>query len=60
MAALPAWGALAVESNVIYGMYSGLALLLDVHPPETPNGYGIVLVVGSGWTAPLASCGSRS
>jgi len=54
MAVLPAWGAAAVESNVIYGMYSGLALLLDVHRPETPNGYGIVLVAGSGWTAPLA------
>jgi hypothetical protein len=29
-----------VESNVIYGMYSGLALLMDVHHPGAPNGYG--------------------
>jgi acetyl esterase/lipase len=42
-----------VDSNVIYGMYSGLALLLDVHRPERPNGYGIVHIAGSGWSAPL-------
>src|SRR4029453_8207523 len=41
-----------IESNVIYGMYSGLALLMDVHYPEKPNGYGIVWIPGSGWTAP--------
>jgi hypothetical protein len=38
-----------VESNVIYGMHSGLALLMDVHYAETPNGYGIVFIPGSGW-----------
>jgi len=43
-----------VESNVVYGMYSGMALLLDVHKPANPNGYGIVYVSGSGWTAPMA------
>ena len=43
-----------VESNVVYGMYSGLALLLDVHRPAQPNGYGIVLIAGSGFTSPLA------
>ena len=43
-----------VERNVAYGMYSGLALLLDVHVPETPNGYGVLFVAGSGWSAPLA------
>jgi acetyl esterase/lipase len=42
-----------VESNVVYGMYSGLALLLDVHRPERPNSYGIVFIPGSGWTRPL-------
>jgi acetyl esterase/lipase len=42
-----------VESNVIYGMYSGLALLLDVHYPEQPNGYGLIHISGSGWRAPL-------
>jgi acetyl esterase/lipase len=43
-----------VESNVVYGMYSGLALLLDVHRPAQPNGYGIILIAGSGFTSPLA------
>jgi len=42
-----------VEPNVIYGMYSGLALLLDVHRPATPNGYGVIFVSGSGWQAPI-------
>jgi acetyl esterase/lipase len=44
----------AVQSNVIYGMYSGTALLLDVHRPANPNGYGIIFISGSGWTAPMA------
>lgn len=43
-----------VQSNVVYGMYSGAALLLDVHRPANPNGYGIVYVSGSGWTSPMA------
>ncbi len=43
-----------VESNVIYGMYSGLALLMDVHTPAEPNGYGLVLIPGSAWQAPLS------
>ena len=42
-----------VEKNVIYGMYSGLALLMDIHRPDTPNGLGIIFVPGSGWQAPL-------
>jgi acetyl esterase/lipase len=42
-----------IESNVVYGMYSGLALLMDVHYPATPNGHGIVFVPGSGWHASL-------
>ena len=41
----------AVEANVVYGMYSGAALLLDVHRPASPNGYGIIYVSGSGWTS---------
>ena len=41
------------EKNVIYGMYSGLALLMDVYRPEQPNGHGIIFVAGSGWQAPL-------
>ena len=42
-----------VDRNVIYGMYSGLALVMDVHRPERPNGYAIVFVAGSGWQAPM-------
>jgi acetyl esterase/lipase len=41
-----------VEANVVYGMYAGLALLMDVHRPAQPNGYGVVFVSGSGWQAP--------
>src|SRR5262245_27516926 len=41
------------DRNVVYGMYSGTALLLDVHYPEQPNGFGIVFIPGSGWYAPL-------
>lgn len=43
----------AAERNVIYGMYSGAALLLDVHRPEKSNGLGIVFISGSGWQAGL-------
>ena len=43
-----------VGTNVVYGMYSGLALLMDVYYPEKPNGHGIVYIVGSGWHAPLS------
>jgi acetyl esterase/lipase len=42
-----------VDKNVIYGMYSGLALLMDVHRPASPNGYGIVFISGSAWQAPM-------
>jgi acetyl esterase/lipase len=45
---------LAAETNVIYGMHSGLALLMDVHTPAKPNGFGIVVIPGSGWHAPAA------
>src|SRR6478672_7399615 len=38
-----------VESNVVFGVYSGLALLMDVYKPASPNGYGIVVIPGSGW-----------
>ena len=43
-----------IERNVVFGMYSGLALLMDVYYPESPNGYGIVFVSGSGWTRELS------
>jgi acetyl esterase/lipase len=41
-----------VERNVIYGMVSGAALLMDVYRPPEPNGVGIVWIWGSGWQAP--------
>jgi hypothetical protein len=60
-AALPLYAAAAdkpvparVERNVVYGMYSGAALLLDVYRPAKPNGYGIVFVAGSGFQADSA------
>lgn len=47
-----------VEQNVVYGMYSGLALLMDVHHPAEPNGYGVILIRGSGWhTSPEYGAG---
>jgi acetyl esterase/lipase len=47
-------GQTRVDRNVVYGMYSGLALLMDVHRPERPNGYGVIFVAGNAWQAPLA------
>ena len=47
------WAENAIERNVVYGMYSGLALLMDVHTPDEPNGYGLIMIPGSGWEAPL-------
>mgnify|MGYP000617914333 CR=1 FL=1 len=46
----------SVQSNVVYAMYSGTALLMDIHRPApgAANGYGIIHVSGSGWTAPMA------
>ena len=43
-----------VETNVVYGMYSGLALLMDIYFPEKPNGHGIIFIPGSGWHARLS------
>ncbi len=38
-----------IERNVVYGMVSGAALLLDVHRPAHPNGLGVIFISGSGW-----------
>jgi acetyl esterase/lipase len=43
-----------VDKNVPYGMYSGLALLMDVHHPTNPNGMGLIVVPGSGWNSSQA------
>ena len=40
-----------VDRNVVYGMYSGLALLMDVYHAEKPNGFGAVFIEGSGWSS---------
>jgi acetyl esterase/lipase len=40
-----------VERNVVFGMYSGLALLMDIYYPAKPNGYGVIFIHGSGWSA---------
>ena len=42
------------EENVIYGMHGGLALLMDIFHPENSNGYGIIMIPGSGWHQPLS------
>jgi acetyl esterase/lipase len=41
------------ETNVIFGMHSGLALLMDVYKPAQANGYGVVVIPGSGWHSGL-------
>jgi acetyl esterase/lipase len=43
-----------VERNIVYGMYSGTALLMDVHYPVDANGLGVIFVPGSGWSADTA------
>ena len=42
------------DRHVVYGNYSGLALLMDVYYPKKPNGYGVVQISGSGFTRPLS------
>ena len=39
----------AQERDVVYGRKDGLALTLDVHRPQKPNGIGLVYVLSSGW-----------
>jgi dienelactone hydrolase len=39
------------ERNVVYGMYHGTALLLDVYQPAKPNGLALVFIMGTGFTA---------
>ena len=51
LAAQAAAPAARIERDVVYGMYSGLALLLDVHRPPTPNGVGIMAITGIGFHA---------
>ncbi len=41
-----------VDRDVVYGMVSGLALLMDVYRPQDSNGHAVLFVWGSGWHAP--------
>lgn len=41
------------ETNVVFATHSGLALLMDVYKPANSNGYGIVVIPGSGWHTEL-------
>lgn len=54
LSAQPKLNAAKVDRNVVYGMYSGLALLMDVYYPKNPNGYGIIHISGGRWTRPLS------
>ncbi len=54
LVAQPELNAARVDRNVVFGMYSGLALLMDIYYPENPNGYGIIHISGSGWSKPLS------
>jgi acetyl esterase/lipase len=40
-----------IDRDVVFGMYSGLALSMDVYYPEKSNGYGVIFIHGSGWSA---------
>ena len=42
-----------IERNVVYGMYSGLSLLMDVHYPLKANGRGVIFIAGSAFYAQL-------
>jgi acetyl esterase/lipase len=39
------------QTNVIYGMDHGAALLMDVYESEKPNGYALIFIMGTGFTA---------
>jgi acetyl esterase/lipase len=40
------------QTNIVYGMVSGAAMLMDVYVPDETNGLGVVVVPGSGWYRP--------
>jgi acetyl esterase/lipase len=42
-----------VDKNVVFGMFSGLALLMDIYRPAQPNGFALVAIQGSGWYSPM-------
>jgi acetyl esterase/lipase len=42
-----------IDRNVIYGMHSGLALLMDVYRPTKSKGFGVIYIGGSAWHSKL-------
>lgn len=38
-----------IESNVVFGMYAGAGLLLDIYRPAQSKGLGVVMIPGGGW-----------
>jgi acetyl esterase/lipase len=54
LASVPAGAQERIEKNVVFGMFSGLALLLDVYHPAKPNGAAVICIQGSGWSSPMA------
>jgi hypothetical protein len=49
-----------VEKNVVFGMYSGAALLMDVYHPVQSNGLGLIVIQGSGGTCRSGTMPLRS
>jgi len=41
-----------VDRNVSFGMVSGLSFLMDIHYPQAPNGFGVVVIYGTAWHGP--------
>jgi acetyl esterase/lipase len=37
------------QENVVYGVVSGMSLLMDIYKPATSNHLGIVYISGNGW-----------
>ncbi len=50
----PALDGIQIDRNVVFGMYGGLALLMDVYHPAKANGYGAIYIEGSGWSMPAS------
>lgn len=41
-----------VEHNVVFAMYAGLSLLMDVYRPAESNGRGVLVITGTAWYGP--------
>jgi acetyl esterase/lipase len=49
--------AASVDANVVYATRADLSLVMDVHRPPQPNGFGVVLVPGRAWAGLTAAAG---